>query len=91
MQGEPVMKRITLLTTALALAVSLPTFATTPATGTESAQHQAAVTKCEKKAKEHKITKEKMSSYMSTCEAKEMKKAEAHATSSTKKAMPSGE
>jgi len=84
------MKRLTLLTTALALAVSLPTFAATPATGTD-AQHQAAVTKCEKKAKEHKITKEKMQSYMSTCESKEMKKAEAHTTTPTKKAMPTSE
>jgi hypothetical protein len=84
------MKRFTLLTTALALAVSLPTFAATPATGTD-AHHQAAVTKCEKKAKEHKITKEKMQSYMSSCESKEMKKAEAHATTPAKKAMPASE
>jgi hypothetical protein len=78
------MKRITLLTSALVFAVSLPTFAATPATGAD-AQHQAAVTKCEKKAKEHKITQEKMQSYMSSCEAKEMKKAQEHAASSTKK------
>ena len=84
------MKRFTLLTTALALAVSLPTFASTPATGTD-AQHKAAVTKCEKKAKEHKITKDKMQSYMSTCESKEMKKAEAHTTTPAKKAMPASE
>ena len=84
------MKRINLLTAALALAVSLPTFATTPATGTNSAQHQAAVSKCEKKAKEHKISKEKMQSYMSSCESKELKRAEAHTTTApTKKTMPS--
>lgn len=84
------MKRITLLTAALALAVSLPTFASTPATGTD-AQHQAAVTKCEKKAKEHKITKDKMESYMSSCESKEMKKAETHAATPAKKTMPAGD
>jgi len=84
------MKRFTLLTTALALAISLPTFAATPATGTD-AQHQHAVTKCEKKAKEHKISKEKMQSYMSTCEAKEIKKMEAHATTPDKKAKPASE
>lgn len=85
------MKRITLLTAALALAVSVPTFATTPATGADSAQHKTVVSKCEKKAKEHKISKEKMQSYMSTCEAKEMKKAETHAAAPAKKTVPSGE
>lgn len=85
------MKRITLLTTALAFAVSLPAFAATPTEGTDTAQHKAAVTKCEKKAKEHKITKDKMESYMSTCEAKEMKKAESHAATPTKKTMPTGD
>ena len=84
------MKRFTLLTTALALVVSLPTFAATTATGTD-AQHQAAVTKCEKRAREHKITKEKMQSYLSTCESKEMKKAEAHTATPVKKAMPAGD
>jgi high-affinity K+ transport system ATPase subunit B len=85
------MIRNTLLTTALVFAVSLPTFAATPAEGTNSAQHQAAVTKCQKKAKEHKVTQDKMQSYMSSCESKEMKKAQEHASSSTKKTMPSGE
>jgi len=78
------MKRFTLLTTVLVFAASLPAFASTPAAGTD-AQRQAAVTKCEKKAKEHKITKEKMQSYMSSCESKQMKKAEAHTTTPTKK------
>jgi hypothetical protein len=85
------MKRITLLTATLALAVSLPTFATTPATGTDSTQHKSIVAKCEEKAKEHKVSKEKMQSYLSSCEAKETKKAEAHAAAPAKKTMPSGE
>lgn len=80
------MRRITLLTATLALAVSLPTFAATPATGTDSAQHQSIVAKCEKKAKEHKISKEKMQSYLSSCEAKETKKAQAHSAAPAKSA-----
>jgi len=85
------MKRITLLTATLALAVSLPTFATTPAAGTDSAQHKSIVAKCEKKAKEHKISEEKMQSYLSTCESKETKKAETSAAATAKKTMPSGQ
>jgi hypothetical protein len=85
------MIRNTLLTTALVFAVSLPAFAATPAEGTDTAQHKSAVTKCQKKAKEHKISKDKMESYMSTCESKEMKKAQEHASSSTKKTMPAGD
>ena len=78
------MKRITLLTTALTLAVSLPTFAATPAAGMQTDPHQAAVEKCEKKAKEHKVSKEKMQSYLHSCEKKEMKKAQAHTTAPAK-------
>jgi uncharacterized low-complexity protein len=85
------MKRITLLTSALVFAVSLPTFAATPATGTDSAQHQAAMTKCEKKAKEHKVSEAKMKSYVDSCVSKEMKKTQAHTTTPTKKTMPSGD
>ncbi len=85
------MKRITLLISALVFAVSLPTFAATPAESTDSPQHKAAVTKCEKKAKEHKISQEKMQSYLSTCESKQMKKAEAHATTPAKKTTPAAE
>jgi hypothetical protein len=85
------MKRNTLLTTALIFAVSLPTFAATAAEGTDTAQHKEAVTKCQKKAKEHKITQDKMQSYMSTCEAKEMSKMQAHGTNPTKKTTPTGE
>ena len=68
------MKRITLLGAALGLAVSLPSFADTPAAKAESPEHKEAVTKCEKKAKEHKISGEEMQSYISNCVSKKMKK-----------------
>jgi predicted Fe-S protein YdhL (DUF1289 family) len=73
------MKRITLLTTALTLAVSLPTFTATAATGTETVP-QSIVTKCEKMAtehaKKHKMTPEQKETYLKSCEQKHMKKAQ---------------
>lgn len=75
------MKRITLLTTALALAVSLPIFTATAATGTETASPKV-VAKCEKMATEHakthKMTAEQKDAYIKSCEEKHMKKAAAH-------------
>jgi predicted Fe-S protein YdhL (DUF1289 family) len=77
------MKRITLLTTALALAVSLPTFTATAATGTETAPSSVAE-KCEKMAtehaKKHKMTPEQKETYIKSCEQKHMKKAKPHTT-----------
>ena len=68
------MKRITLLGTVVSLAVSLPAFADMPAAKAETPQHKEAMTKCEKKAKEHKISEEEMQSYVSKCVSKKMKK-----------------
>jgi hypothetical protein len=76
------MKRITLLGTALGLAVSLPAFAdTSAAKADETPQHKEAMTKCEKKAKEHKISEEEMQSYISKCVSKKMKKEHDHGDS----------
>ena len=58
------MKRIILLGTALSLAVSLPAFADMPAATAETPQHKEAMTKCEKKAKEHKISEDERQSYI---------------------------
>jgi hypothetical protein len=73
------MNKLTHLATAMVLTVSLPAFAA--GTATESAtspQHKAAVEKCEKKAKDHHISQEKMKSYLNTCETKEMSKTQTH-------------
>jgi hypothetical protein len=83
------MKRITLLSTALAVAVSLPYFAATAAEGTQTPQHQAAMEKCEQMAKEHKVSEAKMKSYMHSCMKKEMKKMQT--TTPAKKPMPAAE
>ena len=72
------MKRIILLGTALSLAVSLPAFADMPAAKAETPQHKEAMTKCEKKAKEHKISEDEMQSYISKCVSKKMKKEKEH-------------
>jgi ribulose kinase len=72
------MKRITLLGTALGLAVSLPVFADMPAAQAETPQHKEAMTKCEKKAEKHKISEEEMQSYISECVTKKMKKEHDH-------------
>ncbi|MGB7932835.1 MAG: hypothetical protein WCH04_11540 [Gammaproteobacteria bacterium] len=72
------MKKITLLGTLVSLAVSLPAFADMPAANTESPQHKEAMTKCEKKAKEHKISEEEMQSYINKCVTKKMKKEQEH-------------
>ena len=72
------MKRITLLSAALSLAVSLPAFADMPTATPETSQHKEATTKCEKKAREHKISEDDMQSYISKCVSKKMKKEQAH-------------
>ncbi len=85
------MKRITLLSTALAVAVSLPLCAATAAESTGSPQHKAAMEKCETMAKEHKVSEAKMHSYIHSCMKKEMKKTQAHTTTPAKKPMPAAE
>jgi uncharacterized low-complexity protein len=85
------MKRITLLSAALSLAVSLPAFADTPAATSETPQHKEAMTKCEKKAKEHKISEDEMQSYIDKCVSKKMKKEHDHDAAPDKKAKPSSE
>jgi hypothetical protein len=73
------MKRNILLGTVLSLAVSLPAFADKPAAAqSETPQHKEAMTKCEKKAKEHKISEDEMQSYISKCVSKKMKKEQEH-------------
>jgi len=72
------MKRNILLGTALGLAVSLPAFADMPAAKAETPQHKEAMTKCEKKAKEHKISEDEMQSYINKCVTKKMKKEHDH-------------
>ena len=72
------MKRNILLGTALGLAVSLPAFADMPAAKAETPQHKEAMTKCEKKAKEHKISEDEMQSYINKCVSKKMKKEHDH-------------
>jgi hypothetical protein len=85
------MKRITLLSTALAVAVSLPSFAATAAEGTETPQYKAAMEKCEKMAKEHKVSEAKMQSYIHSCMKKHTKKAQSHTAAPAKKPMPAAE
>ena len=85
------MKRIILLGTVLGLAVSLPAFADMPAAKAETPQHKEAMTKCEKKAKEHNISENEMQSYISKCVSKKMKKENDHDAAPDKKAMPSDE
>ena len=73
------MKRNILLGTVLSLAVSLPAFAGTPAAAqSETPQHKEAMTKCEKKAKEHKVSADEMQSYINKCVSKKMKKEQEH-------------
>jgi ribulose kinase len=72
------MKRITLLGAALGLAVSFPAFADMPAAKAETPQHKDAMTKCENKAKKHKISEEEMQSYISKCMSKKTKKEHDH-------------
>jgi hypothetical protein len=73
------MKRNILLGTVLSLAVSLPAFADTPAAvPSETPQHKEAMTKCEKKAKEHKVSADEMQSYINECVSKKMKKEHDH-------------
>jgi len=85
------MKRIILLSTALGLAASLPAFADMPAAKAETPQHKEAMTKCEKKAKKHKISEEEMQSYISECVSKKMEKENDHDAAPDKKAKPSDE
>jgi len=86
------MRRIILLGTVLSLAVSLPAFADTPAAAqSETPQHKEAMTKCEKKARKHKISEEEMQSYISQCVSKKMKKENDHDAAADKKAKPSDE
>ena len=81
------MKRNILLGTVLSLAVSLPAFADAPAAAqAQTQQHKEAMTKCEKKAKEHKISADEKQSYISECVAKKMKKEQDHNDASGKKA-----
>jgi len=85
------MKRNILLGTVLSLAVSLPAFADTPAAAqSETQQHKEAMTKCQKKAKEHKISADEMQSYINQCVAKKMKKEQDHGAAPDKQAAPSG-
>ena len=80
------MKRNILLGTVVSLAVSLPAFADTPAAAqSETPQHKEAMTKCEKKAKEHKVSEDEMQSYINKCVSKKMKKAQEHNDASGKK------
>jgi hypothetical protein len=73
------MKGNILLGTVLSLAVSLPAFADTPAAAqSETPQHKEAMTKCEKKAREHKVSADEMQSYISKCVSKKMKKEQDH-------------
>ena len=85
------MKRITLLSAALGLTVSLPAFADMPAAKSETPQHKEAMTKCEKKAREHKISADEMQSYINKCVSKKMKKEQDHDVAPDKKAKPSGD
>ncbi|MFN2107786.1 MAG: hypothetical protein ACK2UJ_23115 [Candidatus Promineifilaceae bacterium] len=85
------MKRIILLGTALGLAVSLPAFADMPAAKAETPQHKEAMTKCEKKARKHKISEEEMQTYISQCVSKKMAKEHDHDAASDKKAKPNDE
>jgi ABC-type nickel/cobalt efflux system permease component RcnA len=84
-RGELAMKRITLLSTALAVAVALPICAATAAESSGSPQHKAAMEKCENMAKEHKVSEAKMHSYIHSCVKKEMKKTHAQTTAPQKK------
>jgi ribosome recycling factor len=68
------MNRITLLSSALIVVVSVPAYAATTETGEQTPQHQEAMKKCEKKAKEHKISADEMQSYLNKCVSKHMKK-----------------
>jgi len=73
------MKRDILLGTVLSLAASLPALADTPAAAqSETLQHEEAMTKCEKKAREHEVSAEEMQSYINKCVSKKMKKEKEH-------------
>lgn len=68
------MNNITLLGATLILTISLPAFADTSASGDESSRHQEAMEKCQKKAKKHDVSQDKMQSYVNECVDRHMKK-----------------
>jgi hypothetical protein len=49
------------------------------------------MTKCEKKARKHKISEEEMQTYISQCVSKKMAKEHDHDAASDKKAKPNDE
>jgi hypothetical protein len=62
-----------------------------PAAKVETPQHKEAMTKCEKKARKHKISEEEMQTYISQCVSKKMAKEHDHDAAADKKAKPNDE